>query len=287
MPSSGSTTQRSRRSARTVCRRRRSSLPPPPGSSRRGAARRAQREPPARRRRRRPTPDRSGSTSSERRGRSRRTGHAARQPPPRRPPERSRAGLARRTRSSPRFYRISPRRTSTGRDGTPRASQLAIISARMRTAETVAGLAAFDRRGAGTDAERRAAPLAPERAQRREQATSSASRSGAGRTGPSPTPGTPGSASRAAWSSVESARIGGALVLVALLSVIADALTGLSLGRRLDAERASQNVVVAARTTTVAKDRRVRLVITANYDAGRGGIAYWNRPRRAAARIRR
>ncbi len=68
--------------------------------------------------------------------------------------------------------------------------------------------------------------------------------------------------------------IAGIAVLgIALLSVVSDALTGVSLGRRLTPERASQNVRVPA-----AGEARTRLVLTANYDAGRTALAYRLRP---------
>jgi hypothetical protein len=76
--------------------------------------------------------------------------------------------------------------------------------------------------------------------------------------------------------------IGGALLLVALLSVVSDELTGWSPGRRLTPERASQNVVSEAEG-----DHRLRMVVTANYDAGRTGLAYRAAPRRAARGLRR
>src|SRR5436309_250665 len=152
----------------------------------------------------------------------------------------------------------------------------------MGATETVGALAAFEQRGAGTDTERRAALwLAGELAS---------------------TPGAvrietfwcrPNWALAHAWHtllalagsivSVYSARVGGALLLVALLSVIADAFTGLSLGRRLTPERASQNVVAA--TPTQPSDR-IRLILTANYDAGRMGLAYRGRLRALSARVR-
>jgi Peptidase family M28 len=78
---------------------------------------------------------------------------------------------------------------------------------------------------------------------------------------------------------------GGALILAALISLFSDALVGVSLGRRLTPERASQNVVIPA-APAAAHEPPVRLILTANYDAPRTGIAYWNAPRRAAARIR-
>lgn len=80
---------------------------------------------------------------------------------------------------------------------------------------------------------------------------------------------------------VSNALVGGALVLASLLCVLADALTGHSPGRRLTLERASQNVVSTPRT---AEPRQSRLIITANYDAGRAGLMNRLRPLAAAAR---
>jgi hypothetical protein len=88
---------------------------------------------------------------------------------------------------------------------------------------------------------------------------------------------------------------GGVLVLVALVSVAADAMFGVSPGRRLTPERASQNVAVTGvsrpdRAPEGRPDRApepVRLIITANYDAGRTGVAYRDALRSSAARLRR
>jgi hypothetical protein len=75
--------------------------------------------------------------------------------------------------------------------------------------------------------------------------------------------------------SVSQPRIGGALILIALLSMIVDAITGVSLGRRLSPERASQNVVSPASGAVHGQAKpRVRLIVTANYDAGRTGLLY-------------
>lgn len=96
--------------------------------------------------------------------------------------------------------------------------------------------------------------------------------------------------------------LGGALVLVGLISILADWLTGRSPGRRLTPEHASQNVVshppaasppLAARHGVAehhpADGERLRLIVTANYDAGRAGLVHrpWLRrttglPRRLA-----
>ncbi len=66
---------------------------------------------------------------------------------------------------------------------------------------------------------------------------------------------------------------GMALLGIALISVLSDSLTGKSLGRRLTPERASQNIRVPA-----PSEDRTRLILTANYDAGRIGLAYRLRP---------
>jgi hypothetical protein len=150
----------------------------------------------------------------------------------------------------------------------------------MSTVDTVAGLADFPKRGAGTDAELRAARwLCGELA-------------GGGRDARlEPFWCRPNGALAMAWHvalalagslvSVSSARVGGALLLAALLSVVADAFTGRSPGRLLTPERASQNVVSEA----PEHDRRVRLLITANYDAGRAGLAHRAGIRNRAARL--
>jgi hypothetical protein len=153
----------------------------------------------------------------------------------------------------------------------------------MSAADTAAGLAAIPGRGAGTDAERRAAHwLAREvRSGRRDVRLETFWCR-------------PNWALAHAWHCllaiagsllmVAHATAGGILVLVALLSVLADALTGLSLGRRLTPERASQNVVSPAPVRSVAPP--VRLIITANYDAGRTGIAYRDAIRRPVAALK-
>jgi hypothetical protein len=152
----------------------------------------------------------------------------------------------------------------------------------MRTVETVAGLATFARRGAGSDAERRAAQwLARELEQ--------------GDVEPAIEPFwcRPNWALAHSWHallaivgslwSVYSPVPGAALILLALLSVITDALLGVSLGRRLTPERASQNVVVPA----PSEPGRITVVLTANYDAGRTGLVFGDRPRATAARLKR
>jgi hypothetical protein len=86
---------------------------------------------------------------------------------------------------------------------------------------------------------------------------------------------------------VHHAVLGGALVLAALLCVAGDAVTGHSIGRRLTREHASQNVVSAAPAADTPGERRVRLIVTANYDAGRAGLAYRNWLRVPVARGKR
>lgn len=82
---------------------------------------------------------------------------------------------------------------------------------------------------------------------------------------------------------VSAPRVGGALVLVALLCLLADELTGFSLGRRLTPEHASQNVV----SDGPGEGHAVRLVVTANYDSGRTGLLWRRAPRRLARRTGR
>ena len=85
--------------------------------------------------------------------------------------------------------------------------------------------------------------------------------------------------------SVASPRAGGGLILAALASLVCDAFLGVSLGRRLTPERASQNVIAAAPERPGSPRRR--LVLTANYDVGRAGLVSRGAIRRAAARLRR
>jgi hypothetical protein len=152
--------------------------------------------------------------------------------------------------------------------------------------EITAKLAGFSGRGAGTDAERRAALwLASElrpaaRAANRREVTLE------------PFWCRPNWALAHGWHvalgiagsliAVSAPRVGGVVLLVALLSVVADELFGASLGRRLTPERASQNVVA-----TSASEARIRLIITANYDSGRTGIWFRDRLRAAGAWLSR
>src|SRR5690242_19223768 len=112
----------------------------------------------------------------------------------------------------------------------------------MRPAETIESLSSFERRGAGTDAERRAARwLVTQLSGSRQNVRVE------------PFWCRPNWALANAWHcaialvgslvAVSEPQLGGALALVALVSLIADGTTGVSLGRRLTPERASQNVV--------------------------------------------
>ena len=147
----------------------------------------------------------------------------------------------------------------------------------MRAPETVSRLQSFARRGPGTDAERRAASwLADElKAGGREVRLETFWCR-------------PNWALAHAWHAAlglvgslvieADAHVGSALILIALLSLIADAVTGVSLGRRLTREHASQNVVSEG-----APNATVHLIVTANYDAGRTGLVSRGRLRTAAA----
>ena len=152
----------------------------------------------------------------------------------------------------------------------------------MGVEDIVSGLSAFPARGAGTNAERRAAQwLSGElRSPRREAlvetfwcrpnwALAHAWHAGLAAVG--------------SLLTVASPKVGGALIILALLSVLLDALTGVSPGRRLTRQRASQNVTSPA----PADAPPVRLIITANYDAGRMGLVHRGFLRRPAARLRK
>jgi hypothetical protein len=158
----------------------------------------------------------------------------------------------------------------------------------MRPVETIATLASCRARGAGTDAERRAAkdliralesdPVSRNRMTSIETFWCR-----------------PNWALAHAWHvalglagslvAETEPRVGVALIATALLSLLADATTGLSLGRRLTPERASQNVVSESGHDD-ADTATVRLIVTANYDAGRTGLAYRDPIRRTFARLR-
>jgi Peptidase family M28 len=155
----------------------------------------------------------------------------------------------------------------------------------MEPMETVAGLDQFTGRGAGTDAERRAAVWLARHL---------------GSTGDDVTIETfwcrPNWAAAHAWHvglaiagslvSVASPTAGIAILGVALVSVLVDAAAGVSPGRWLTHERASQNVIVGPPEPQGGPEPDVRLVLTANYDAARTGLAYSRYVRRATARLR-
>ncbi len=157
----------------------------------------------------------------------------------------------------------------------------------MRPAETIAHLAGFEGRGAGTDAERRAAAWLCRALGDCISATE-----------PSRAPKLEPFWCRPNWPlahgwhmalavagslvAVASPDVGAALVLVALASVLVDVVSGRSLGRILTTERASQNIVADAQHGSAAGNR-VHLVITANYDAGRCGVIYRGALRRPVA----
>src|SRR5258706_9054316 len=138
----------------------------------------------------------------------------------------------------------------------------------MRAVETVAGLEQFERRGAGSESERRAAEWLADRlaAAGREVVVE-------------PFWCRPnwqlanmwhvGLAVAGSLVSVASAQAGALMLLAALVSILADTFIGVSPGRRLTSERASQNVVASAPPSTRRQPPPIRLIVTSNYDAGR------------------
>jgi peptidase M28-like protein len=152
----------------------------------------------------------------------------------------------------------------------------------MRLTETVSGLVGFKRRGAGTDAERRASIWLGDELAR------------AGRdVRIEPFWCRPNTALAHTWHvalaiagsliAIPSHTVGAVIVAIALVSIVADAIVGRSLGRRLTLEHASQNVVA---TSPGKPAHPTRLIITANYDAGRAALAYRKVFRTTAARLR-
>jgi len=142
---------------------------------------------------------------------------------------------------------------------------------------TVEGLTAFTGRGAGTDAERRAGTWLADR-----QAATGAD------VNVEPFWCRPNWALAHSWHAalaiagsllaLVSPLAAIAILAVALISLCADAVTGVSLGRRLTPERASQNIVISPRRAEPPAPNASRLILTANYDAGRCGLAYRLRP---------
>ena len=155
----------------------------------------------------------------------------------------------------------------------------------MRPIETTTALAAFDGRGPGTDAERRAARwLAGELVSSRHRVRIETFWC------------RPNWALAHAWHvalalagslvSVGDPIVGTVLLAVAFASTVADELVGTSIGRRLSPERASQNVLASTAPADHDTQKR-RLIVTANYDAGRTGLIYRDAFRAAATRLNR
>jgi hypothetical protein len=158
-----------------------------------------------------------------------------------------------------------------------------IIPGLMTAAETASDLSSFTGRRGGSDAERRAALWLSDRL--RSQGRAATIETFWCR---------PNWALAHAWHAVlglgasvlivSQPRIGGVLALVTVASIALDAATGRSLGRRLTPERASQNVVALDPAGTPGV---TRVIVTANYDAGRAGLVYRAAPRVLAATLRR
>jgi hypothetical protein len=154
----------------------------------------------------------------------------------------------------------------------------------MRAEELTAALAGFEQRGPGTDAERRAGRwLAGELATSRHRVRIETFWC------------RPNWALAHAWHvalalagsliAVGHPTIGVVLLAIALVSTVADEILGVSLGRRLTPERASQNVLTAPPADGPATT--ARLIVTANYDAGRTGLIYRDLLRATAGRLNR
>ncbi len=154
----------------------------------------------------------------------------------------------------------------------------------MRPLQTTAMLAGIEGRGPGTDAERRAA----RRLARELYAAGHKVRTETFWCRPN-------WALAHAWHvalalagsllSVSEPTLGAAVLGAALLSMLSDGVAGVSPGRRLTPERASQNVVAQASADESGKP--ARLIITANYDAGRTALIYRDALRSTAATLRR
>jgi Peptidase family M28 len=157
----------------------------------------------------------------------------------------------------------------------------------MRPLETIGGLTAFERRGPGTDAERRAARwLAGELIAQRHRVRVETFWC------------RPNWAMAHAWHvalalvgsllSPSHPTLGAILLAIALGSVVMDEIAGTSPGRRLTPERASQNVVARAPNDSAeATAMKTPLIVTANYDAGRTALVYRDALRRPTAYLRR
>jgi hypothetical protein len=168
----------------------------------------------------------------------------------------------------------------------------------MRPLETIVALAAFERRGPGTDAERRAARwLAGELISQRQRVRIETFWC------------RPNWALAHTWhvalalagSLISPSRptIGLVMLAIALASIVTDEVTGISPGRRLTPERASQNIVArpaqpaqpaqpaGATKTKEGHDVKSTLIVTANYDAGRTALVYRDALRGPVAYLRR
>jgi hypothetical protein len=153
----------------------------------------------------------------------------------------------------------------------------------MRPHDLVAGLAHFPGRASGTDAERRAARWLAEvlRAGGREADLQTlwvrpqwplvlALHAALGVAG--------------SLVAVSEPPLGLALAAAALISYVLDALGWVDLLRRATPSRATQNVISPA-PARGGRERIVRLVIVAHYDAGRAGLVWREGMRRAAGRV--
>jgi hypothetical protein len=156
----------------------------------------------------------------------------------------------------------------------------------MRALEVAKALEGFSGRGAGTDAERRAAKWLARELEHggREVAIEQFW-------------GRPNWPLAHAWHvalalagslvEVSSPRTGGAMLLAALVFVLSDMFTGHSPGRWLTRQRASQNVVALPAPDRRSDTASLRLILTANYDAGRAGLPFRDRLRGPVAVIRK
>jgi hypothetical protein len=165
------------------------------------------------------------------------------------------------------------------------------LSGPMRPLETIGALARFERRGPGTDAERQAARwLAGELIAQRYRVRIETFWC------------RPNWALAHAWHvalalagsllAPSHPTVGAILLALALASILMDEVAGISPGRRLTPERASQNVIATARqpspdATAAAPPAHPTLIVTANYDAGRTALVYRDAVRRPAAALRR
>jgi hypothetical protein len=162
----------------------------------------------------------------------------------------------------------------------------------MRPLATIGALTAFERRGPGTDAERRAARwLAGELIAQRHRVRIETFWC------------RPNWALAHAWHvalalagsllAPSHPTVGVVLLGIAGAAILMDEVLGISPGRRLTPERASQNVIArpagtrAEAQSEIQPEARTTLVLTANYDAGRTALIYRDTPRRVTAYLGR